>query len=48
MKKLADARGVGLLLVHHLTKSRGDDPFEQFAGSVGLTAAADTLNRLTF
>ena len=47
LKNMADAHGVALLLVHHITKSRSDDPFEQFAGSVGLTAAADTLLHLS-
>ena len=47
MKRLADARGLGLLLVHHLTKARGNDPFQHFSGSVGLTAAADTLLHLS-
>lgn len=47
LQKLAQAAKVGIILVHHLRKSSGkNDPFEQIAGSTGLTAAADTIIKL--
>ncbi|MFA6966402.1 AAA family ATPase [Bosea sp. (in: a-proteobacteria)] len=47
LQKLAQASGIGIILVHHLRKSSGrSDPFEQISGSTGLTAAADTLIKL--
>lgn len=36
LKFLADRRGIGLLLVHHLRKQGASDPFQQISGSNGL------------
>ena len=43
LKSLADRRGIGLLLVHHLRKQGASDPFQQISGSNGLMGAADTI-----
>lgn len=43
LKFLADRRGIGLLLVHHLRKQGASDPFQQISGSNGLMGAADTI-----
>lgn len=43
LKFLADRRGIGLLLVHHLRKQGTSDPFQQISGSNGLMGAADTI-----
>lgn len=48
IKAVADEFGVSLLLIHHLTKGGNDDDvMESFAGTHGLTGAADGLLALT-
>lgn len=39
---LANNRGIGVLVVHHVRKADADDPFDTVLGSTGLTGAADT------
>jgi hypothetical protein len=44
LKKLADARGVAVLVVHHTRKATDDgDVFNEVSGSTGLTGAADAI-----
>jgi hypothetical protein len=42
LKKLADDRNILIILVHHLRKSKSDDPFAMLYGSNSLTGVADT------
>ena len=41
LKRLADACGVCLLLVHHTRKQQADDKFDMISGTNGLLGAAD-------
>ena len=41
LKRLADACGVCLLLVHHTRKQQADDKFDMISGTNGLSGAAD-------
>lgn len=44
-KALADERGIGMVIVHHLRKSlgiSGEDPLEQISGTTGISGATDT------
>jgi hypothetical protein len=41
--RLALERGVAIVLVHHTTKARAEDVFDEISGTTGTTAAADTL-----
>lgn len=41
LKNVADTMGVSILIVHHLRKLDGEDPFDSISGSTGLTAAID-------
>jgi len=43
IKKMADRHSITIILVHHLRKMESEDPFDTFSGSLGLTAAADSL-----
>lgn len=45
LKAVADKRGVALVAVTHLTKSKsgGGDPFSRIIGSTGVTGAADQM-----
>ena len=47
LKRVADARGVSILLVHHTRKSSGmssgGDALEEVAGTMGITGAADGI-----
>ncbi|MGD9825093.1 AAA family ATPase [Desulfobacter sp.] len=43
VKRLADKHEVAVLIVHHLRKMEGDDVFDTFSGTLGLTGAADSL-----
>lgn len=43
LKRLADTRGVAMIVIHHLRKMRSEDPFEEISGTNGLTGAADTI-----
>jgi hypothetical protein len=42
LKKLADQRGIAIVVVHHLNKLQVDDPFDAVSGTTGLTAAPDS------
>ena len=47
LKRLADACGVCLLLVHHTRKQQADDKFDMISGTNGLLGAADGAFLLT-
>jgi hypothetical protein len=47
LKRIADTRGIALVLVHHLRKADAADPFDRISGSTGITGAADTNMVLT-
>jgi hypothetical protein len=40
---LASARGIAIIVVHHVRKGRAEDWLEDVSGSTGLTGAADTI-----
>jgi hypothetical protein len=42
-KKIADKHRVAVLIIHHLRKMEGEDVFDTFSGTLGLTGAADGL-----
>ena len=42
LKTLADLKGIGIILVHHLRKMGSSDVFDEISGTLGLTGAADT------
>lgn len=42
IKKLADKYGIAILVVHHLRKSKDDDPINMISGSSGISGSADT------
>lgn len=44
---LANATGIGIVVVHHVRKADADDPFDTVSGSTGLTGAADATLVLT-
>lgn len=41
LQVLAGELGVAIVLVHHLRKMHGDDPFDMISGTTGLTGAVD-------
>lgn len=42
LKRIADRRGLTVLIVHHLRKAAStDDPFEEISGTTGIIGAAD-------
>ncbi len=43
IQRLATARGIGLLGLHHLRKGPAADPVDEVSGSTGLTGAADAV-----
>jgi hypothetical protein len=43
LKRIADKHTVSVLIVHHLRKMEGEDVFDTFSGTLGLTGAADGL-----
>jgi hypothetical protein len=43
LKALADEHGVAVLAVHHVRKMMADDIVDEVSGSIGITAAADTV-----
>ncbi len=43
LKALADKYSIAIVVLHHLRKSKADDPFEMINGTGGLTGAADTM-----
>lgn len=42
LQVLAGEHGVAIVLVHHLRKMHGDDPFDMISGTTGLTGAVDS------
>jgi hypothetical protein len=43
LHKLAHARGIAIVAIHHVRKMEADDPFDMVSGTNGLTGAADTI-----
>ena len=43
LKKLADTNNIMIAIVHHLSKSKSDDPFEMLYGSNAISGAADVI-----
>lgn len=43
LKKFADERKIAIMVLHHLRKSESRDVIQMVAGSVGITAAADSI-----
>jgi RecA-family ATPase len=41
LQELAGRLGVAIVVVHHLRKMQGDDPFDMISGTTGLTGAVD-------
>ncbi|MGE3408723.1 MAG: AAA family ATPase [Pirellulales bacterium] len=46
LKSVADKHGVCIIIVHHSRKMEADDIFDTVSGSLGITAAADTITIL--
>lgn len=42
IKKLADEKGLCIILIHHLKKGTTNDPFERVSGTNGVTGTVDT------
>ena len=47
LHSIASQRRVGVVVVHHVRKTEGDDPFDTVSGSTGITGAADATLILT-
>ncbi len=47
LKKIADDRGIGILIIHHLRKTKSEDPLDTVSGTTGLTGCADSILVLT-
>lgn len=47
LKRLADDRGIALLLIHHMRKQQDTDEFNQISGSAGTLGALDTAWAIT-
>ncbi len=47
LHQIASERRVGIVVVHHVRKTEGDDPFDTVSGSTGITGAADATLILT-
>jgi hypothetical protein len=43
LQKLASKHNVGIVIVHHDRKAEADDVFDTISGTLGLSAAADTI-----
>ena len=41
LKKLADANGIAILLIHHLRKEKADDVFNRISGTTAISGAVD-------
>lgn len=41
LQEMAGEMGVSILVIHHLRKMQGDDPFDTISGTTGLTGAVD-------
>lgn len=46
VKRIADERGIAILLPLHLKKGKEDDVFDEVSGSTGITGTADTIMHL--
>lgn len=42
LKRLVDEHGIAIILIHHLRKQAGSDPFMRLSGTTGLTGAVDS------
>ena len=42
LKKIADAHGIAILLIHHLRKEKADDVFNQISGTTAISGAVDS------
>jgi RecA-family ATPase len=43
LHKLAHAREIAIVVIHHVRKMDAEDPFDMVSGTNGLTGAADTI-----
>lgn len=43
LQSIANARNIGILILHHDRKAEAIDPFDTVSGTLGLTGAADTI-----
>jgi len=43
LQSIANARSIGILILHHDRKAEAIDPFDTVSGTLGLTGAADTI-----
>lgn len=42
LKRLADAHGIAILLIHHLRKEKADDVFSRISGTTAISGAVDS------
>ena len=42
LKKLADAHGIAIMLIHHLRKEKADDVFNRISGTTAISGAVDS------
>ncbi len=42
LKKIADAHGIAILLIHHLRKEKADDVFNRISGTTAISGAVDS------
>ena len=42
LKRIADARGIAILLIHHLRKESADDVFNRISGTTAISGAVDS------
>lgn len=42
LKRLADAHGIAILLIHHLRKEKADDVFNRISGTTAISGAVDS------
>ena len=42
LKRLADAHGIAVLLIHHLRKEKADDVFNRISGTTAISGAVDS------
>ncbi len=43
LHKIANSRGIAILIIHHTRKMEADDAFDTVSGTLGLTGAADSI-----
>ena len=46
LKRLADAHGIAILLIHHLRKEKADDVFNRISGTTAISGAVDSNSTL--